>query len=303
MAFRKPLVIVSGLFSELPVGDSTVGLDLAAAPSGIIYVGTKLGIDGSAQISGNAGISAAVTAQASGNVAQSTANTALASGNAALTLAASKGDVTLTGTQTLTNKTLTAPTIASANLTTALTLAGAAGTNGQVLTSAGTGLPTWATVSAGYTFGTPVNVSGSSTSITGIPATAKQIVLMFYQVKSNAAVNKFIQLGDSGGFVTTGYVTQENFLANSAASDSFTDAWRVRGDVASTTKISGAMTFTLYNASTFTYVGVGAFSYPQNDKATTLITGIVTLPSILTQIRVTVSGTTYDTGSINIAYI
>lgn len=57
--------------------------------------------------------------------------------------------VTLTGTQTLTNKTLTAPIIASANLTTALTLAGAAGTNGQVLTSAGSGLPSWTTVSAG----------------------------------------------------------------------------------------------------------------------------------------------------------
>jgi hypothetical protein len=67
MAARKPLVIVSGLFSELPVGD--IAVELAAAPSGLIYVGSKLGIDGSAQISGNAGISAAVTAQASGNVA------------------------------------------------------------------------------------------------------------------------------------------------------------------------------------------------------------------------------------------
>jgi hypothetical protein len=59
--------------------------------------------------------------------------------------------VTLTGTQTLTNKTLTAPTVASANLTTALTLAGAAGTNGQVLTSAGSGLPTWTTISSSPT--------------------------------------------------------------------------------------------------------------------------------------------------------
>jgi hypothetical protein len=57
--------------------------------------------------------------------------------------------VTATSTTTLTNKTLTAPTIASANLTTALTLAGAAGTNGQVLTSAGSGLPSWTTLSAG----------------------------------------------------------------------------------------------------------------------------------------------------------
>jgi hypothetical protein len=51
-----------------------------------------------------------------------------------------------TDTQTLTNKTLTAPTIASANLTTALTLTGSAGTSGQVLTSGGSGAaPTWAT--------------------------------------------------------------------------------------------------------------------------------------------------------------
>ena len=82
MAARKPLVIVSGLFSELPVGDITV--ELAAAPSGLIYVGSKLGIDGSAQISGNAGISTAVTAQASGNAALVVGNTALSSGNAAL---------------------------------------------------------------------------------------------------------------------------------------------------------------------------------------------------------------------------
>ncbi len=67
MAARKPLVIVSGLFSELPVGDITV--ELAAAPSGLIYVGSKLGIDGSAQISGNAGISTGLTALASGNAA------------------------------------------------------------------------------------------------------------------------------------------------------------------------------------------------------------------------------------------
>jgi hypothetical protein len=58
--------------------------------------------------------------------------------------------VTATSTTTLTNKTLTAPTIASANLTTALTLTGASGTSGQVLTSGGSGVaPTWTTVSGG----------------------------------------------------------------------------------------------------------------------------------------------------------
>ena len=87
MATRKPLVINSGLFAELPVGDIVV--ELAAAPSGLIYVGSKLGIDGSAQISGNAGIAAAVTAQASGNAALVVGSSAQASGNAALVIGSS----------------------------------------------------------------------------------------------------------------------------------------------------------------------------------------------------------------------
>jgi hypothetical protein len=51
-------------------------------------------------------------------------------------------------TDTLTNKTLTSPTLASANITTALTLTSAAGTSGQLLTSAGSGnAPTWTNLS------------------------------------------------------------------------------------------------------------------------------------------------------------
>ena len=68
---------------------------------------------------------------------------------------------TLAGAETLTNKTLTAPTIASANLTTALTLAGAAGTNGQVLTSAGSGLPSWTTISSSPTLVRSVRTSNT----------------------------------------------------------------------------------------------------------------------------------------------
>ena len=180
----------------------------------------------------------------------------------------------------------------------------AVGTAGQLLQTNGAGAPTWATVSAGFTLATPVNVSGTSVSFTGIPSGAKQIILMFKEVRSNAAVNKFIQLGDSGGFITTGYVAQEAFInSSSTATDSFTDAWRVRGDASSNTRISGAMTFSRYDGSAFTYVGTGLFSYPSDSKATTITSGFVTLNSVLTQIRVTVTGTTYDTGSINIAYI
>ena len=59
---------------------------------------------------------------------------------------------TLTGTQTLTNKTLTSPTVNSATaynltLTGTLTAGGGAGTNGQVLASTGTGVQ-WITNTA-----------------------------------------------------------------------------------------------------------------------------------------------------------
>lgn len=99
MTTRKPLVFVSGSLSELPPGDQISGfavttltagsglvgggsldgspvrvdLSLASAPSGLIFVGDALGIDG---------------------VAQTTANTALASGNAALQAIASNPSIT-----------------------------------------------------------------------------------------------------------------------------------------------------------------------------------------------------------------
>jgi hypothetical protein len=62
---------------------------------------------------------------------------------------ASKNLVSVTNTGTGSNVLATSPTIASANLTTGLTLAGATGNFGQVLTSAGSGLPTWSTI-AGF---------------------------------------------------------------------------------------------------------------------------------------------------------
>lgn len=113
MATRRPLVIVSGLTSELPVGDFVAGasagtvaagsgldgggaltggtvtlnVSLAPAASGLIFVGDALGLDGAAQTTAN-------TALASGNAALSSAATAQASGNAALTNLSNKYDKT-----------------------------------------------------------------------------------------------------------------------------------------------------------------------------------------------------------------
>jgi hypothetical protein len=88
MVLRKPIVYISGVANELPPGDTVEGattttsiaagsglsgggslssnvqidVNIAAAPSGLIFVGDSLGIDGTALAAANA-------AQASGNAA------------------------------------------------------------------------------------------------------------------------------------------------------------------------------------------------------------------------------------------
>jgi len=86
MTQRRPLVLVSGTFSELPQGDTVIGsaVTLAASPSGLILVGSDLGIDGAAIASGEAAQSTANTALASGNAALVDAGVALSSGNAGI---------------------------------------------------------------------------------------------------------------------------------------------------------------------------------------------------------------------------
>jgi len=97
----------------------------------------------------------------------------VANGGTGATTLASASIATYTGTETLTNKTLTAPTLASANITTALTLTGASGTNGQVLTSGGSGnAPTWSSPSTtSISNGTSnVTIASSNGAITAATA-------------------------------------------------------------------------------------------------------------------------------------
>jgi hypothetical protein len=116
-----------------------------------------------------------------------------------------------TDTQTLTNKTLTAPTIASANLTTALTIAGAAGSSGNVLTSAGSGnAPTWTTPSAGaLTLISSATASSTALiSFTGLTTSYRAYILEFDSVyMSVAGEGLLLQFSIDGGsnYITSGY--------------------------------------------------------------------------------------------------
>ena len=179
MASRRPLVIVSGLLSELPVGDtvlgtnagtlaagsglsgggaltgSTVTLDvsLATNASGLIFVGDALGIDGvvqtvasAAQASGNAALIVGSTAQASGNAGISAALTAQASGNAALSTKYNQTGGVLSGT-VIVNK----QSFGTINTVTS---------SGVLLVDFSTGNNFTVTLDSSATFASPINASG-----------------------------------------------------------------------------------------------------------------------------------------------
>jgi hypothetical protein len=213
--------------------------------------------------------------------------------------------VTLDGVQTLTNKTLTAPTIASANLTTALTLAGAAGTNGQVLTSAGSGLPSWTTVSAGFTLGTPVaTTSGTAIDITGIPAGVKIINVLFKGVSTNGTANKRLLIGDSGGIETADYFSNGSRIVNTTvASEGVSSSFVIKSNNA-TEALHGCIQLVLENSSTNSWSAGGVLGDIANSNNCFITSGGKSLSGVLDRIRLTADGVdTFDAGEINISYL
>ena len=120
---------------------------------------------------------------------------------------------TLAGSETFTNKTLTAPTLTSPNITTALTLTSAAGTSGQVLTSAGSGsAPVWSTPSSAKILqvvsttktdttsftstatNSYVDITGMTVTITPISATSKILVMYSIGVSQSTDATIHIRL-------------------------------------------------------------------------------------------------------------
>ena len=181
----------------------------------------------------------------------------------------------------------------------------AVGTAGQLLQTNGAGAPTWATVSAGFTLGTPVaTTSGTSIDFTGIPAGVKQIVISFNGVSTNGTSGKIIQIGDSGGIETTGYSSASgSIIAAVCASNGSTVGFYFHS-MLSAHILHGSIIFTLENSSNFSWVAQGILVDRVNESVFSSA-GSKSLSATLDRVRITtVTGTdTFDAGEINIAYI
>lgn len=152
--------------------NSTLVTDSTNTTSGSIITAGGVGIAKALYVGTTANVGGVATFSAQPIFSSLTASSAVATD-------ASKGLVSVTNTGTGNNVLATAPTIASLNLTTALTIASAAGTAGQALTSGGSGAaPTWTTIAAtpgGSTTQLQYNNAGAFGGISGVTTDGTRI--------------------------------------------------------------------------------------------------------------------------------
>lgn len=227
----------------------------------------------------------------------------------------SAGIVTKTGTQTLTNKTLTAPVISSIVNTGTLTLptstdtiVGRATTDtltNKTLTSPTiTGASVSSMASSVITRGTAVaSTSGTSITFSSIPSWVKRITVNLAGVQLSATAHLLIQLGTSGGTVSTGYSSNGALAGstNSALSVNATNGFVVYSALA-TSVLCGSMVISSYTTNGWTSShAVGG--YTGSAGRSSFGGGYIALGNTLDRVVITSTSTdTFTAGTINILY-
>jgi hypothetical protein len=227
--------------------------------------------------------------------------------------------VSIDGTQQLANQTplrfgdsdnshyvaLRSPATVAANVT--WDLPATDGTASQAITTNGSSVLGWSTVltqGTAITAGTSVaSTSGTSIDFTGLPSWVKKITVMFNEVSTNGTSLLQIQVGDSGGIETTGYLgSSGNQAAATAGTANYPGAGFYIFDVGSTAALYSGVVV-IFSLVSNTWVGNGVLGRSDTTRST-YTAGSKTLSATLDRVRITtVNGTdTFDAGSINILY-
>ena len=190
-------------------------------------------------------------------------------------------------------------------------------TNIQTITGSGTvtlgtsgetfALGSGVTLGSGFNFtlsSTVATTSGTSVDFTGIPSTARLIIVNFSDYSKSGGNGTLIQLGTSSGFITSGYASNGSrfSVGDAIMGRSSETAGFCLADENSDLEVAGQAIITCVDVSNNKWV----FSFLGRAYATqTLLSGgFVSTGGTVTQLRVKPSGSdTFDTGEINIQYI
>lgn len=173
-----------------------------------------------------------------------------------------------------------------------------AGTARQPLKTQGAGAnPAYADA---ITLATSVAASGASVDFTGIPAGVNRITIMIETLSSNGVSPYMVQIGDSGGIETSGYVGGVT-NHNGSVSALFGAGFQICTAVVAANAHSAVIQLNRMTGTTWAEVGN---LQCQNTLTTGFSTGAKTLSAALDRVRITTVGgaDTFDVGNINISY-
>lgn len=159
-----------------------------------------------------------------------------------------------------------------------------------------------AKLSQPLTLDTVKNASGTAIEFTSIPSWVKRITLMTYNLSPSSTNSILIQLGDSGGYETTGYVCEASSVTTGVGATASTTGFSIISANASNT-FSAHLVLTLMDLANNVWVGQMQYSFG-NQNAMGISCGSKALSATLDRLRLTfANGTdTFDGGSVNIMY-
>jgi len=168
--------------------------------------------------------------------------------------------------------------------------------NGEAVVSSGGGLTIGSESAA---------ASGTTVDFTGVPSGTQEIYVHFVVVSLYNTASILIQLGDGGGFETSGYESSSAALQNGTAIglDNNTTGMAIFNSSNSALVCDGFVKLQLQDASDFTWHMSGNCNLGTASDEVVVSAGKKSLSAELTQIRLTNSNGDFDgSGTINVSW-
>ena len=146
--------------------------------------------------------------------------------------------------------------------------------------------------------------SGTSIDFTSIPAGVKRISVHFVGVSTNGGSDYLIQIGDTGGIETSGYLGSSGRLVTGTNGLAYTAGFAINnGTQAASYVTHGSMVLSLVKSSTFTWAANGVFG-GSDSYTNTVSGGSKSTSAELDRVRLTtVNGSdVFDAGLVNISW-
>ena len=185
-----------------------------------------------------------------------------------------------------------------------LTLPNSGGSSGQYLRTDGSGGLSWQTLPAAGTTWTEssASLSGASQEWTGIPSTARQIIISHHGWTNASSSERWVQIGDSGGFETTGYYLTAGYYGTSYSGTRKDNVSAFIQDRSTSTTVekAGLITLTRTNSSNMWII---EWHSVRNDGLIFGLVGNKNLSGTLDRVRILPGSGNFSAGTANLMYL